>query len=102
MITAYGDVETRRKVLEGGAEALLMKPSILICFAVKSTAVSQGPSDRRLKIPGLQTSGNEMLNVRSSCALPTQLGRRAKSENLHNIGSDQDQSPRPRVQLFSA
>jgi len=26
MITAYGDVETRRKVLEGGAEALLMKP----------------------------------------------------------------------------
>jgi len=26
MITAYGDAETRRKVLEGGAEALLMKP----------------------------------------------------------------------------
>ena len=26
MITAYGDVETRRKALEGGAEALLTKP----------------------------------------------------------------------------
>jgi len=26
MITAYGDVETKRKVLEGGAEALFTKP----------------------------------------------------------------------------
>jgi DNA-binding response OmpR family regulator len=26
MITAYGDVDTRRKALEGGAEALLTKP----------------------------------------------------------------------------
>jgi len=26
MITAYGDDDTRRKALEGGAEALLMKP----------------------------------------------------------------------------
>jgi DNA-binding response OmpR family regulator len=26
MITAYGDVETRRKALEAGAEALLTKP----------------------------------------------------------------------------
>ena len=26
MITAYGDVETKRKALEGGAEALLTKP----------------------------------------------------------------------------
>ena len=26
MITAYGDAETRRKALEGGAEALLTKP----------------------------------------------------------------------------
>src|ERR1700694_5188655 len=26
MITAYGDAETKRKVLEGGAEALLTKP----------------------------------------------------------------------------
>ena len=26
MITAYGDTETRRKALEGGAEALLTKP----------------------------------------------------------------------------
>ena len=31
MITAYGDVETKRKALEGGAEALLTKP---IDFAV--------------------------------------------------------------------
>ncbi len=26
MITAYGDVETKRKALDGGAEALLTKP----------------------------------------------------------------------------
>ena len=26
MITAYGDADTRRKALEGGAEALLIKP----------------------------------------------------------------------------
>jgi DNA-binding response OmpR family regulator len=26
MITAYGDAETRRKALEGGAETLLTKP----------------------------------------------------------------------------
>jgi DNA-binding response OmpR family regulator len=26
MITAYGDVETKRKALENGAEALLTKP----------------------------------------------------------------------------
>jgi DNA-binding response OmpR family regulator len=26
MITAYGDEETKRRVLEGGAEALLTKP----------------------------------------------------------------------------
>jgi DNA-binding response OmpR family regulator len=26
MITAYGDAETRRRALEGGAEALLTKP----------------------------------------------------------------------------
>lgn len=26
MITAYGDADTKRKVLEGGAEALLIKP----------------------------------------------------------------------------
>ena len=31
MITAYGDLETKRKALEGGAEALLTKP---IDFAV--------------------------------------------------------------------
>ena len=26
MITAYGDAETKRKALEGGAEAILTKP----------------------------------------------------------------------------
>jgi response regulator RpfG family c-di-GMP phosphodiesterase len=26
MITAYGDAETKRKAIEGGAEALLTKP----------------------------------------------------------------------------
>ena len=36
MITAYGDAETRRKALEGGAEALLTKP---IDFVVLRTEI---------------------------------------------------------------
>jgi len=42
MITAYGDAETRRKPLEGGAEALLTKPIDFDLLRMKSTAVSQG------------------------------------------------------------
>jgi CheY-like chemotaxis protein len=46
MITAYGDADTRRKALEGGAEALLTKP---IDFAalrseIDSRVGSVGPS----------------------------------------------------------
>ena len=36
MITAYGDAETKRKALEGGAEALLTKP---IDFGTLRTAI---------------------------------------------------------------
>ena len=36
MITAYGDAETKRRVLEGGAEALLTKP---IDFAALRTEI---------------------------------------------------------------
>ena len=36
MITAYGDAETKRKALEGGAEALLTKP---IDFALLRTEI---------------------------------------------------------------
>jgi DNA-binding NtrC family response regulator len=36
MITAYGDAETKRKALEGGAEALLTKP---IDFVVLRTEI---------------------------------------------------------------
>jgi response regulator RpfG family c-di-GMP phosphodiesterase len=32
MITAYGDDNTRRKALEGGAEALLIKPIDFVTF----------------------------------------------------------------------
>jgi DNA-binding response OmpR family regulator len=32
MITAYGDDNTRRKALEGGAEALLIKPIDFVAF----------------------------------------------------------------------
>jgi len=67
MITAYGDAETRRKALEGGAEALLTKPIDLICFAMKSTAVLQGPRDRRLRSLGLQIQATKC----SMSALPS-------------------------------
>jgi CheY-like chemotaxis protein len=36
MITAYGDAETKRKAMEGGAEALLTKP---IDFALLRTEI---------------------------------------------------------------
>jgi len=36
MITAYGDAETKRKALEGGAEALLPKP---LDFALLRNAI---------------------------------------------------------------
>ena len=36
MITAYGDAETKRRALEGGAEALLTKP---IDFAALRTEI---------------------------------------------------------------
>jgi CheY-like chemotaxis protein len=44
MITAYGDMDTRRKALEGGAEALLTKP---IDFVVLRSEI-----DNRLAIAG--------------------------------------------------
>ena len=49
MITAYGDDSTRRKALEGGAEALLTKPIDLSRFAARSIAASQGPGSRSVK-----------------------------------------------------
>ena len=45
MITAYGDAETKRKALEGGAEALLPSLSISGCFAARSTRGSNAPHD---------------------------------------------------------
>ena len=45
MITAYGDVETKRKALEDGAEALFTKPLISECFATRSTHASRLPRD---------------------------------------------------------
>ena len=39
MITAYGDAETKRKALEGGAEALLTKP---IDFGICATRSKRG------------------------------------------------------------
>jgi CheY-like chemotaxis protein len=45
MITAYGDAETKRKALEGGAEALFTNLSISGCFAARSTRGSNAPHD---------------------------------------------------------
>ena len=44
-ITAYGDAETKRKALEGGAEALFPSLSISGCFAARSTRGSNAPHD---------------------------------------------------------
>ncbi|HWX29634.1 MAG TPA: response regulator [Steroidobacteraceae bacterium] len=44
MITAYGDTDTKRKALEGGAEALLTKP---IDFVVLRSEI-----DNRVAIAG--------------------------------------------------
>jgi CheY-like chemotaxis protein len=49
MLTAYGDPDTRRKAMEGGADALLTNPSISLRFAARSTAVSEGPEPRWLQ-----------------------------------------------------
>jgi CheY-like chemotaxis protein len=38
MITAYGDDNTRRKALEGGAEALLTKPIDFLALRTETTA----------------------------------------------------------------
>jgi CheY-like chemotaxis protein len=46
MITAYGDVETKRKALEGGAEALLTKPIDFWCSAMRLKRGSNAPRDR--------------------------------------------------------
>ena len=43
MITAYGDAETKRKALEGGAEALLTKPIDFVALRSEiETRVEQG------------------------------------------------------------
>ena len=46
MITAYGDAETKRKALDGGAEALLTKPSTLQCCVTRSTCGLKALLDR--------------------------------------------------------
>jgi len=44
MITAYGDAETKRKALEGGAEALLTKPIDFVFLRNEiETRVERGP-----------------------------------------------------------
>ena len=56
MITAYGDDNTRRKALEGGAEALLTNQSISVHFAAKSTAVWEPPRSGPRNLPRSATS----------------------------------------------
>ena len=46
MITAYGDAETKRKALEGGAEALLTKPSTSGRSVTKSICELNAPRER--------------------------------------------------------
>ena len=45
MITAYGDVETKRKALENGAEALLTKPIDFVTLRSESTCGLKEPHD---------------------------------------------------------
>ena len=46
MITAYGDAETKRKALEGGADALLTKPIDFSRCAARSKRGSERPHER--------------------------------------------------------
>jgi CheY-like chemotaxis protein len=48
MITAYGDDSTRRKALEGGAEALLTKPIDFVALRgeIDSRVAGAGAEDR--------------------------------------------------------
>ena len=45
MITAYGDAETKRKALEGGAERFSPSPSISGRFGAKWIPGNNGPHD---------------------------------------------------------
>ena len=54
MITAYGDTETRRKALEGGAEALLTKPIDFV--ALRSEIDSRGTRRWRSRLKSLIAS----------------------------------------------
>ena len=46
MITAYGDAETRRQALEGGAEALLTKPIDFATLRHEIEARLEGAAER--------------------------------------------------------
>ena len=72
MITAYDDADTKRKALEGRAEALLTKPSILLRFAARSTTVWRGWSRGPLRVKRVT------LTVRRS--LPVFSNKRTYSE----------------------
>jgi CheY-like chemotaxis protein len=56
MITAYGDAETKRKVLEGGAEALFTKP---IDFAALRSDI-----EARVRNVGLILDNEDILRTR--------------------------------------
>jgi CheY-like chemotaxis protein len=49
MITAYGDPDTRRKAMEGGAEALLTKPIDFVALRSEIDSRVAGPVSRSVK-----------------------------------------------------
>ncbi len=62
MITAYGDADTKRKALEGGAEALLTKPIDFVAL--------RGEIDNRVAGAGAEGRGRD-----EDFSSPPQLGR---------------------------
>ena len=79
MITAYGDADTRRKALEGGAEALLTKP---IDFVALGTEIDSRVAGARADVrSGSDCVKTQMLGFAGAADWLTKA--RLSSDRLH-------------------
>ena len=78
MITAYGDAETRRKAIEGGAEGLLTKPIDFLSLKEEIDArLERAVCDRRLASAAFRTLSTSLplaglpvvAQMRSACCI---------------------------------
>src|SRR4029453_9513578 len=64
MITAYGDPDTRRKALEGGAEALLTKPIDFVALRSEiDNRVTGAGAEVRYGLPAQPVDATQALNL---------------------------------------